>query len=252
MQNASQPAAASGLARALGWLASTLGSGGLLAAAIGPLVIHAGVASPFVGFRIFGLGLLLGIPALVLGLLGLFVSRPPANAEARSSARTGVFAGALLVALLAVLGGRGAGAPMIHDITTDPANPPAFSAAAREADNQGRDMAYPPENAAIQGQAYPEVKPIVLAASREEAFARAQRTATALGWQIAFADPASGSFEATYTSAVFKFVDDVVVRVQETSPGESRIDLRSRSRVGRSDLGANAARIRAFAKKLGS
>lgn len=252
MQNVPQPAAASGLARVLGWLASILGSAGLLAAGFGPLVIHAGVASPFVGFRVFGLGLLLGVPALVLGLVGLLASRSPVNAEARSSARTGAFMGALLVVLLAVLGGRGAGVPMIHDVTTDPANPPAFSAAAREAENQGQDMAYPPENAEIQRAAYPDVKPVLLAASREDAFSRAQRAATQLGWQIGFSDPASGTFEATYTSAVFLFVDDVVVRVQETSPGESRIDLRSRSRVGKSDLGANAARIAAFTKKIGS
>ena len=251
MQNVSQPAA-SGLARGVGWLASAVGSAGLLAAALGPLVIHAGLASPFVGFRIFGLGLLLGIPALVLGLVGRFLARAPENEEARASARTGAFVGALLVLLLAVLGGRGAGAPMIHDISTDFADPPAFSAAAREAENAGRDMGYPPENAEIQQKAYPDVKPIALDVPQEEAFARAQRAATELGWQIAYSDPGSGVFEATYTSSVFLFVDDVVVRVRETAPAASRVDVRSRSRVGKSDLGANAARIEAFARKLAS
>lgn len=233
-------------------LASVCASGGLLAAAAGPLAVHAGFLPPRSGFMVCLVGLLLGLPALVLGLVGWLSARGPDARETISSARTGALVGLVLVALLLGLVARGRSVPMIHDISTDLAEPPAFSAAAREADNRDQDMGYPLDTAEMQRAAYPDVKPISLAVAPEEAFTRAQRAATELGWQVTFSDPASGTFEATFTSAVFLFVDDVVVRARPEggAPDRSRIDVRSRSRVGKSDLGANAARIRAFAAKL--
>jgi len=66
-----------------------------------------------------------------------------------------------------------------------------------------------------------------------------------MGWRVVSSAPAEGRLEASDTTRWFGFTDDIVVRVT-AAPNGSRIDVRSASRVGRSDLGVNARRIRAF------
>jgi uncharacterized protein (DUF1499 family) len=70
-----------------------------------------------------------------------------------------------------------------------------------------------------------------------------------MGWQIVDANASEGRIEATDTTFWFGFKDDIVIRVAATSGG-SRIDVRSVSRVGRSDVGTNAKRIRCYLKRL--
>ncbi len=111
--------------------------------------------------------------------------------------------------------------------------------------------AYPgSETAQAQRRAYPDIAPLELAVPPAAAFARALDAATAMGWEIVAADAVAGRIEATATTPWFGFRDDVVVRVAPTPTG-SRIDVRSVSRVGKSDLGANAKRIRAYLARLG-
>jgi uncharacterized protein (DUF1499 family) len=100
-----------------------------------------------------------------------------------------------------------------------------------------------------QRRAYPEVRPLVLDRRAEEAFAKALRAAREMGWEIVSADPAAGRIEAVATTPWFGFKDDVTVRVSGQS-GASRIDVRSRSRVGRGDAGANARRILRYLEML--
>ncbi|HEX3536795.1 MAG TPA: DUF1499 domain-containing protein [Stellaceae bacterium] len=137
--------------------------------------------------------------------------------------------------------------PPIHDVTTDPDNPPAFvgAAALRKAQNLNT-TDYEPQLPAQQRNAYPDLVPITLNLPPKEAFDRALATAQRLGWTITETDPATGHIEATETSRWFRFVDDIVIRIVPADIG-SRIDLRSSSRVGRSDFGVNANRIRRFA-----
>jgi uncharacterized protein (DUF1499 family) len=71
-----------------------------------------------------------------------------------------------------------------------------------------------------------------------------------MGWEIAEADAAAGRIEATDTTFWFGFKDDVVIRIRPAEDGGSIVDIRSKSRVGMSDVGANAARIRAFRDRL--
>lgn len=94
------------------------------------------------------------------------------------------------------------------------------------------------------------IAPLVLQASPAQAFDRARAAARDMGWQIVSADPAAGRIEAVATTFWFGFKDDVTVRVTPQD-GQARIDVRSRSRVGRGDAGANAARIRRYLEKLG-
>src|SRR5574337_1690239 len=220
----------------------------LVAVVAGPLAIHAGAVSRFLGFRIFGLGLLASVPILLLGVAALIRTRSAARRAGRPSAVRATVLSALMAGLFLALALPARRVPPIHDITTDPADPPDFVAAVRAPENQGG-MAYPAENATQQQLAYPDVTPLRVKLAPADAYAAAQRAAAALGWTVVRSDPSSGTFEATSTSRIFRFVDDVSVRVRPDADG-ARVDLRSRSRVGKSDLGANAARIRAFSAAL--
>jgi len=140
--------------------------------------------------------------------------------------------------------------PMIHDITTDTDNPPSFAAilalrkgAANSADYGG------PGVAAQQKAAYPDIKTLALNEPPAQAFERALAAAKRLGWEIAAADASKGRIEAVDTTRWFRFKDDIVIRVLPKG-GESKLDVRSVSRVGKSDIGANAKRIRKFLAAL--
>ena len=138
----------------------------------------------------------------------------------------------------------------INDITTDTENPPAFVAVIPLRAGAPVPAAYPgSEVAAKQRGAYPDVRPLELALPPPAAFARALDTAKSAGWEIDAADAASGRIEATATTPWFGFRDDVVIRVTAMATG-SRIDVRSVSRVGKSDLGTNARRVRAYLAEL--
>jgi uncharacterized protein (DUF1499 family) len=134
--------------------------------------------------------------------------------------------------------------PPIHDITTDPDNPPAFVVVAPLRDAEGPDrINYEGARIAqLQRQAYPDIAPLTLSLAPTAAFNRALDTAQAMGWTIVAADSAAGRIEASDRSRWFGFTDDVVIRITRAGSG-SRVDLRSSSRVGRSDFGVNAARI---------
>ena len=194
----------------------------------------------------FALASLVGLAAGILAALGL--SFAVAAGAWRSVAGSVV---ALIVSLVAaapllVMVRAATAVPVIHDITTDTDNPPAWVAlrSARSASENG--AAYGgPTVAAQQKRAYPEVTSLIISLPPDRAFARAQAAARALGWRIVAAAPAEGRLEASDTTWWFGFTDDIVVRVRATAQG-SRIDVRSASRVGRSDLGVNARRIRAF------
>lgn len=136
--------------------------------------------------------------------------------------------------------------PRIHDITTDTERPPAFVAIGE----RRRGAPNPPEYAgaevaALQRRGYPDLGPVTFAASPERVLAAAEAVARDLGWEIVALVPGEGRLEATATTAWLRFRDDVVIRVAAAGTG-SRVDMRSKSRMGRSDLGVNAQRIRAF------
>ncbi|MGQ0547830.1 MAG: DUF1499 domain-containing protein [Betaproteobacteria bacterium] len=102
----------------------------------------------------------------------------------------------------------------------------------------------------VQREAYPDIRPVVLAEPADKAFGRALAAAQAMGWEIVSRQPAAGRIEAVDTTFWFGFKDDVTVRVSAAPGGASRVDVRSRSRVGRGDAGTNAKRIRGFRAAL--
>lgn len=146
---------------------------------------------------------------------------------------------------------KGRSIPAIHDITTDTDNPPEFRAMVKHRVHATNGLAYGTEDvpaaelAALQLAAYPNVKHLDSELSVADALARSESVLEGLGLKIVSTDLEAGLVEATATTFWFGFKDDVVVRVVANAAG-SRIDIRSVSRVGQSDIGANAARIEKF------
>lgn len=142
------------------------------------------------------------------------------------------------------------GYPNINDITTDPFDPPAFVALAAERAKTKAGAAYGGMKfAEEQNKAYPDIKPLVVRSAPQETVQKAIDAARALGWEIVSTDAPTGRIEAVATTTWFGFKDDVVVRVRPEGAG-SRVDIRSVSRVGTGDAGANAKRIREFLARL--
>ncbi len=206
----------------------------------------------------FRIGLLLLQAAVIVtalgGLLCLIGVLRTRSGRKRGKWRAvlGVLIGVAVVGIPGAYMLKARSVPAIHDITTDWENPPAFSAIAPLRRGAPNPVEY--QGATIaeqQRKGYPDIQPMSLDLPAGPAFERALEAAREMGWEIVDANPAQGRIEATATTFWFGFKDDVVVRVSATDSG-SRIDVRSLSRVGRSDVGANAARIRAYLAKLPS
>ncbi len=221
----------------------------LLVGVTGPLYRYLGVeygtARSLMTYGLYG-----GAAAIALGLATIVPTRP-------GDRRRG-----FLAALLALAVGAGAAwvpfslllqvreVPRINDITTDVADPPPLVVTLQMRQGAPNPPGYPgTEGAVRQRAAYPDIAPIMLAVPPAEAFKRVDRVAMAMGWDVVARAPAEGRIEAIDTTKWFGFRDDIVVRIRPDGTG-SRIDIRSKSRVGRSDLGVNARRIRAFTEKL--
>ena len=134
-------------------------------------------------------------------------------------------------------------APLINDVTTTPDAPPRFRSAARLPD-------YPAGNAAPPRRAYPDLKPV----ARSEPPAKAYEATLAAArrmprWSIIAQDAEAFVIEAVATTGLLRFKDDIVIEVRPQGAG-SAVHVRSKSRMGKGDLGANAARIRAFTQEL--
>lgn len=248
----------------------------ILAALVGAVMIglsgplfRLGVIELSVAFWILILyGVAAALAGVVLGVVTFVLAAIRRSGPGLRRAGVAVLVG-LAAAFVPVTGAmKGRSVPMIHDISTDTANAPAFIALAdaRKASPNGLD--YPgalklsgqkawrgeckepcPTVAEAQAGAYADIVTFKSALPAAELFAKAQAVVAAKGWQIAANDAGALRLEATATSFFFGFKDDVVIRVAADGAG-SKLDMRSASRLGLSDLGANAERIRAFLAAL--
>jgi uncharacterized protein (DUF1499 family) len=146
--------------------------------------------------------------------------------------------------------------PPLNDVTTDVMEPPSFGRSRAAVDGRGGliPLEYDATLAMEQQDAYPDLQPILMDQTPEEAMALALRAATNLGWRVLDSTPpagraGSGRIEATARSLVFGFSEDITIRIRPAI-NETRIDLRSASRVGRHDFGSNAGRIRDFQREI--
>ncbi len=218
--------------------ALTGGVGAAILALVGSYGSGFGLWNFQIGFLFLAVALVLAIAGLITGITALM----------KGGAKGGTWAGLLCsVAFLGIMGyviNMGVSNPPLHDISTDLANPPAFKELTLRADNLvGVDTI---ENwRAVHAKALPDIKPIASTLSPADAIDKAESLVKARGWAVAMV--AADRVEATDTVSPFKFKDDVVI-VATPGPGGagSTINIRSVSRVGLSDLGFNAARVRAL------
>jgi uncharacterized protein (DUF1499 family) len=141
--------------------------------------------------------------------------------------------------------------PPIHDVATDPADPPMFAAVLplrRNAPNAI--IPFDEKRTSVQKNVYPDIVPLDLPMDPIVAFTRALDAARQSGWKIVSSRPSDGVIEATDTTAWFGFRDDVAIRVRPRGGSGSRVDVRSTSRVGGGDAGKNADRIRHYLAML--
>ncbi|MEE4350486.1 MAG: DUF1499 domain-containing protein [Pacificimonas sp.] len=132
---------------------------------------------------------------------------------------------------------------MINDATTSIVDPPRFVL------QQDGPPHFDADTAGEHAQRHGDLDTLTLAIGRDEAYDLALTLAQESGWRVIARDPAAGQFEAVATTRLLRFRDDVVVRVRGDE-ASAQVDMRSRSRVGRSDFGANAKRIDRFLTSL--
>jgi uncharacterized protein (DUF1499 family) len=238
----------------LGTIAPLWGLAGALGVRFGLWGWEKGLAQvPFSFF--FALGLIL------IGIFRFWWNRRKGNPQ---SGFVRILAIAIALGYVGWIGSfllKGASSPAIHDISTDLADPPQFKVLALRADNLDQipgaddtDMkGLSPQQRweLIHKDAYGDIRTVRINKPVEEVMEKAKRLAEARGWKVEYAEASEGRMEATATTALFQFKDDVVLRVRATEDLKgSVVDMRSVSRVGVSDLGVNAERIRTFLADL--
>lgn len=219
----------------------------LLLGASGP-AYRVGVPLP-TAFAMLRWGAYLGGAAAVLGIASILYGRW----------RKKFFA--IVVALFATIGGlvaigipyswqrKAQSVPPIHDISTDIENPPDFRAILPLRADAPNKLERSPIIDKQQREGYPDLAPATLSMPLDQAFDRALKAAQDANWDIVAMDKTAGRIEAVDTTRFFGFNDDVAVRLTPWGAG-TRVDVRSVSRVGRSDVGTNAERIREYLEAI--
>lgn len=209
-----------------------------------------GALSGIAAFMSFGIGALLFLVSILVNLVGLTISRGTAGAASAGSTVIALAAGILVIGAALSQRPDSSGAAPIHDLSTDTANPPEFVAVVP----LRADAPNPPEylddgTAAQQTAAFPELTTLTIDMPAPQVFAAAEQVVGELGWELVDANLLDGRIEATDTTYWFGFKDDVVIRI--AGDGErTYVDVRSKSRVGRGDMGTNARRINDFLAAL--
>lgn len=201
------------------------------------------------GFAILKWAAICGIAAALAMVIGILFFRSRTRAHL-------VLAGAAVAVGLVVAGiptnwlMTAHRLPRINDITTDTESPPRFVSIIPLRRDATSPVEYGgPKVASQQIRAYPDVKPAVLALPPDKSFTLVLAASKKMGWRIVDTNPNEGRIEASDTTFWYGFIDDIVVRVRAEAGG-SRVDVRSLSRVGLSDVGTNARRIEKFMKVL--
>jgi len=201
-------------------------------------------------FNLLKYAFLVGAVGVVLGIVAAVRTWTGAHLRGFWLAALAVVAGVLVAGTLGQWLLQARKVPAIHDITTDPKYPAPFVAVVPLRQGAANPIAYGgPEVYAQQQKAYPDIQPLHLDVPRERAFQAVERAARGMGWTIDADVPGEGRLEATATTFWFGFKDDVAVRVNPDGAG-SRVDVRSVSRIGKSDVGTNARRVRTFLSKV--
>jgi hypothetical protein len=244
------PATAPG-SRPVKWIGNFVLGGALLlivVVVIGATLARYDIIDKIAGFVPFYLSLNPARALAVLGVATLAFAAWRKLGPVRKLAVGTVLALALTTTIYVLLVIPGGKVPPIHDVTTDLDDPPQF--VALQVDPVSTGPFSQEEWRAFHEGAYADIGPIVIDKAPTEVLADAKALAEERGWEIAAYDAAAGRLEATATAGYVRFYDDVIVEVTAIADGSTRVDMRSVSRVGVSDVGYNAARIREFLADL--
>jgi uncharacterized protein (DUF1499 family) len=204
------------------------------------------------GFSLLRVAAIGGGIAAILSVIGGVMARHEHKSSIFYAAAAGILIGLIAFGIPTSWAYKAGKMPLIHDITTDMENPPQFKAIMPLRQDAQNPATYGGQEIAVkQASAYPDIRPLILPVSKQAAFDTALLTAKNMGWQIVDSNRQEGRIEAIATTLWFGFKDDIVVRVSDAENGSSRVDIRSTSRVGLSDIGTNAARVRTYLRKLG-
>lgn len=218
----------------------------LLVALPGPLYKY-GIVDLGTAFTGFKFGVFAGIAALILLVLQVIFKRKTVTL---GSTVIALLLSAIAIAMPLSMMNKGKSVPPIHDISTDLINPPKFEAIAPLRADAPNPVEYAGAEAAKQQRdAYPDLKTLSYTQSQSELVKATEQAVNNLGWELVNSDADKGIIEATDSTMWFGFKDDVVVRVTDNG-SERLLDIRSKSRVGGSDLGKNAERIHDFINEL--
>jgi uncharacterized protein (DUF1499 family) len=202
------------------------------------------------GFMVLRWSAVAGFLAAIVSLMGGILSGRGIRRAGVSIALAGLLIGVVIAAIPWSWMRTAQQVPRINDITTDMDNPPRFVSIMPLRKDAPNSPEYGGPGIALQQRtAYPDIKPLVLPIPVTAAFERALQTARDLGWKIVDANANDGRIEAMDRTFWYGFTDDIVIRVTPL-PGSSKIDVRSVSRVGLSDVGTNAKRIREFLRRI--
>ena len=220
----------------------------LLVALPGPLYKY-GVVDLGTAFTGFKFGVFAGIATLILLVLQILFKRKTVTLGSTIMA---LLLSTIAIAIPLSMLNKGKSVPPIHDISTDLVNPPEFVAIAPLRADAPNPVEYAGVEVATQQRAaYPELQTLHYPQSKSELVEATKQVIDNLGWQLVNIDTNQGIVEATDRTMWFGFKDDVIVRI--TDNGSKRlVDIRSKSRVGGSDLGKNAERIHGFIEELDS
>lgn len=198
----------------------------------------------------FVVSALLGLLAVLASIVGMFTARNEAF-SGKSLVWIGRILGLIAASPLIIILYAASKVPPIHDISTNLQNPPKFESvlAVRTDDHNPLDRQNPENLAELQKAAYPSLGSIFINKQLNQVFEQAHALVLARGWEVIGVSKSDGRIEATATSPIMRFKDDVVIRMRSEAD-RTVVDMRSVSRVGKSDLGANAARIKAFLADL--
>ena len=224
----------------------------LLAAAFSGVGYRLELLSLPAAFNLLRVAAYTAIPAVFISLIGMVFTRPGGRYSGLTMAVMGGVVGFLVFWHPYDLLRTARSVPPIHDITTDTGNPPQFKTLVPTRADAPNGYEYGgPDIARQQKTAYSDIRSARLTAPPEDVFTAVLDIARDSGWDIVDSTSDEGRIEATATTLWFGFKDDVVIRIT-TFDTITIVDVRSASRVGQSDLGLNAERIRKFLRTLKS
>ncbi len=220
---------------------------GLAALPVGSLGCRVGLWGFTTGLAMVSSGVVLATIVLVLGIATLVFVYTRRRSADRLPALIGLAASVAVFALM-IPQYLALSLPVTNDVATDRDDPPVFEHLAASRDPAENLHGYTEDEARVQAEGYPDLVGIRAGGDVNASFDKAVAIANALGWDVVSEDPDRGRIEAIATTFWFGFEDDLVIRVRREDD-ETVVDLRSASRIGLHDLGANAERVRAFVER---